>query len=155
MAFDFLRSVTQTNGTATRDILATVVLQAGFNIQFPLAQLGRLACIFEILLGAAVAVLGAIGFLCCFGKDTLCLGTASIDEQCNSLSSERYPRVEELPEQYSDVTIRLEDGHLWLLGRHRCIVTVHTPSEGVQDAAREVWREVAPWRDSSRGARKR
>ncbi len=134
MAFEFLRCVTHGDTTATRNILATVVLQGGSSW---LAYLGQLAYLFEILLGVATAVLGAIGILYCFGRNALCPGTAHIDEQCNSLSNERQARVEEPSEPDAEVTIRLEDGHLWLR-RHRCIVTVHTPLGGVKNTGRGV-----------------
>ena len=112
MAFEFLRCVTHGETAATRDILAMVVLQGGSSW---LISLGQLVYQFEILLGVATAVLGAIGILRCFGKNALCPGTADIDEQCNSLSNERQARVEEPSEPDAEVTIRLEDGHLWLL----------------------------------------
>jgi hypothetical protein len=136
MAFEFLRYVTHGDTTATRDILAMVVLQGGSSW---LISLGQLVYLFEILLGVATAVLGAIGILYCFGKNALCPGTADIDQQRNSLSNERQARVEEPSEPDAEVTIRLEDGHLWLLRRHRCIVTVHTPLGGVKNTGREVW----------------
>ncbi|MGA8728015.1 MAG: hypothetical protein WB608_04635, partial [Terracidiphilus sp.] len=100
---------------------------------------GQLVYLFESLLGVATAVLGAIGILHCFGKNALCPGIADIDEQFNSLSNERQARVEDPSEPDAEVTIRLEDGHLWLLRRHRCIVTVHTPLGGVKNTGREVW----------------
>ena len=136
MAFEFLRCVTHGETTATRDILAMVVLQGGSSW---LISLGRLVYLFEILLGVATAVLGAIGVLRYFGRNALCPGTTHIDEQCNSLSNDRQTRVEESSEQNAEVTIRLEDGHLWQRRRHRCIVTVHTSLGGVQNAGREVW----------------
>jgi hypothetical protein len=139
MAFEIWRSVTQGNAAAARDILTILMLQDGSSILSWLAPLGKLASIFEILLGAAGAVFGVISLLCCFGRNALCPGTASIDEQCNSARSERYARVEEPPEQNPEVTIRIEDGRHWLLHRHRCIVTVHAPSGSVQIAGREVW----------------
>ncbi len=136
MAFEFLRCVTHGETTATRDILAMVVLQGGSSW---LICLGPLVYLFEILLGVGTAVLGSIGVLRCFGKNAVCPGSAHIDEQCNSLSNERQVPVEEPSEPDAEVTIRLEDGHLWLLRRHRCIVTVHTPLGGVKNTGREVW----------------
>ena len=136
MAIEFLRCITHSETTVIRDILAMVVLQGGSSW---LISLGQLVYLFEILLGVATAVLGAIGILYCFGKNALCPGTADIDERRNSLSNERQARVEEPSEPDAEVTIRLEDGHLWLLRRHRCIVTVHTPLGGVKNTGREVW----------------
>ena len=136
MAFEFLRFVTNPETTATRDILAMVVRQDGSSW---LISLEQLVYLFEILLGVSTAVLGAIGILRCFGKNALCPGCAHIDEPCNSLSNERQIRVEESSELDSEVTIRLEDGHLWLPRRQRCIVTVHTLLGGAQNAGREVW----------------
>jgi hypothetical protein len=136
MAVEFLRCVTCGETTGTRDILAMVVIQGGSSW---LISLGRLVYLFEILLGVATAVLGAIGILCCLGKNALCPGTAHIDEQCNLQSNERKARVEEPSGPDAEVTIRLEDGLLWLLRRHRCIVTVRTPLGGVKNAGREVW----------------
>ena len=139
MAFEIWRNVTQGGPAATRGILAILVLQGGPSILSWLALLGKLACIFEILLGAAVAAFGGIGFLCCFGRNALCPGTASIDEHCKMARSEGYARVEEPLEQDPEITIRIEDGRRWLLRRQRCIVTVHAPSGRVQIGGREVW----------------
>jgi len=136
MAFEFLRCITHGETTATRDILAMVVLQGGSS---RLISLGQLVYLFEILLGVAAAVMGAIGILRCFGKNALCPGITHIDEQCNSLSNERQAGPEEPSEPDAEVTIRLDEGHLWLLRRHRCIVTVHAPLGGVKNTGREVW----------------
>ncbi len=132
MAFEFLRYVTH------GEILAMVVLQDGSSVSW-LIFLGQVVYLFEILLGVAMAVLGAIGVLYCFGRNDLCPSIAHIDERCDSLSNDRQAHVEEPSERNTEVTIRLEDGPLWLLRRHRCIVTVNTPLGGVQNAGREVW----------------
>ena len=139
MAFEFWRSVTHGGTIAARDILVIAVLRGGSSILSRLASLGELAYLFEILLGAATAMLGAIGLLRCSRRSALYSGAALIDEKCHSLSNERLARVVEPSEPDAEVTIRLEDGHLWLLRRHRCIVTVHTPLGGVKNTGREVW----------------
>jgi hypothetical protein len=100
---------------------------------------GELAYLFEALLGVAMAVFAAVGFVRSFGRNALSSGSALIAETCTSLSDERQAPVEGPSGQDAEVTIRLDERHLWLLRRHRCIVTFQTPLGGDQIAGREVW----------------
>ena len=137
MAFEFWRCTTHGDLTAARDILSMVVGGSSITNQF--AFLGQLAYVVEILLAVAMAVMGAIGLLCCFRRNVLCAGHAQIDEHCDSLNNERQALVGEPSKERGEVTIRLENGHLWLLHRHRCIVTVHAHVESSQNSGREIW----------------
>jgi hypothetical protein len=137
MAFEFWRCATHGDLTAAREILSMIVGGSSISAQF--AFLGQLAYMVEILLGAAMAVLGAIGLLCCFRGNTLCAGDAHIDEHCDSLNNERQAPVGGPSKEDGGVTIRLENGHLWLLRRHRCIVTVHAAVGSAQHGGREIW----------------
>ncbi len=139
MAFGFLGYVTHGGATAATDILALVTLRGSSSIFSRLASLGELVYLFEILLGTATAVLGAIGVFRCFGGNALCPGPALVDEQCTRLNAERQGPVQQPSEWDPEVTIRLENGHLWPLRRHRCIVTVRTSVGSAQSAGREVW----------------
>lgn len=139
MAFELWSCLTHGEVTAAREVLATVVLQRESGTLLRLASLGELAYLFEILLGAAAAVLGTIGVLRCFGRNALCPGPALIAETCTSLSDEREAPAAEASGQDTEVTIRLDERHLWLRRRHRCIVTFQTPLGGAQIAGREVW----------------
>jgi hypothetical protein len=139
MALVFLGYVTHGGATAATDILALVALLGSTNILSRLTSLGELVYLFEILLGTAMAVLGAIGVFRCFGRNALCPGPDIIDEQCTRLNAELQGPVQVPMERDSEVTIRLEDRHLWPLRGHRCIVTVRTSVGSIQSAGREVW----------------
>ena len=139
MAFELWSCVTSGEVTAARDDLAMVVLHGGTNILLRLASVGELAYLFEALLGAAMAVIAAVGLLYSFGRNAISSGSALIAEKCTSLSDERQAPVEGPSGQDAEVTIRLDERHFWLLGRHRCIVTFQTPLGGDQIAGREVW----------------
>ena len=136
MAFEFWRCATHGDLTAAREILAMVAGGSSFSAQF--AFLGQLAYMVEILLAAAMAVLGAVGLLCCFRGNALRPGNAHIDEHCDSVNIERQTLVGE-PSEDGEVTVRIDDGHLWLPRRHRCIVTVHAYVGSAQHVAREIW----------------
>lgn len=139
MAFELWSCVTYGEVTAARDGLAMVVLHGGTNILLRLASVGELAYLFEALLGVAMAVFAAVGFVRSFGRNPLSSGSALIAEKCTSLSDERQAPVEGPSERNAEVTIRLDDRHLWLLSRNRCIVTFQTPLGGAQITGREVW----------------
>lgn len=139
MAFEFWRYITQGEATAVRDILALAALRGGSSILLRLASVGELAYLFEVLLGTAMAVLAAVGLVRSFGRNALFPSPALIDEQRKSLCNEPQEPVERPSEQDGEVTVRLEDRHLWMFGRHRCIVTVHAALGSSQSAGREVW----------------
>jgi hypothetical protein len=139
MAFEFWRSVTQGQTAAAREILVLVVSQGPSSILSGLTSLGKLIYLFELLLGAATVVFGIIGVFRCFGRDACNLGAALIDEHCSLLNDERRARGEVPSERDAEVTIRLEDGYLRILYRHRCIVTIDKPLGGAQSKGREVW----------------
>lgn len=144
MAFEFLSCVTHGQATTAGEVLTTVLLQRESSILSRLASLGELAYLFEILLGAAAVVIGTIGVLRCFGRNALCSGPALIAEKCASLSDERRASAADASGadasgQETEVTIRLDEGHLWLLRRRRCIVTFQSPLGGTPIAGREVW----------------
>lgn len=139
MAFEFWRSLISGAVTAKGEILSIVWLQTGSSFFSRLGCLGEFACFFQFLLGAATAVLGAMGVLFCCGRNALCPDTATIDERSRLLGDERDAGVEEFPERNAEVTIRLEDRHLWPLRRHRCIVTVRSAFGGAQKSGQEVW----------------
>jgi hypothetical protein len=137
MAFEFWRCATHGDLTAARDILSMVIGGSSITNQF--AFLGQLAYVVEILLAVAMAVMGAVGLLCCFRRNALCAGHAQIDEHCDSLNNERQAQVGEPSKENGEVTIRLDNGHLWLLRGHRCIVTVHAHVKSTQNGGREIW----------------
>lgn len=139
MAFEFWSEVTHGGAKATTDILALVALRVSSSILSRLASVGDLSYMFETLVGAAMGVLGALGVIRCFGRNALCPSPALVDEQNNPTKSERQRPVQEPSEQDPEVTIRLEDGHLWLLRSHRCIVTVRTSIATAQNAGQESW----------------
>jgi len=139
MAFELWSCVTSGEVTAARDDLAMVVLHGGTNILLRLAFVGELAYLFEALLGVAMAVFAALGFVRSFGRNALSSGSKLVAEKCTSLGDEREAPVEGPSGQDAEVTIRLDERHFWLLGRHRCIVTFQTPLGGDQIAGREVW----------------
>jgi hypothetical protein len=139
MAFELWSCVTYGEVTAARDGLAMIVLHGGTKILLRLASLGELAYLFEALLGLAMAVFAAVGFVRSFGRNALSSGSALIAEKCTSLSDERQAPAEGPSRQDAEVTIRLDERHLWLLRRHRCIVTFQTHLGGDQIAGREVW----------------
>ena len=137
MAFEFWRCATHGDLTAAREILSMVV--GGSSITNQLAFLGQLAYVVEILLAVAMVVMGAVGLLCCFRRNALCAGHAQIDEHCDSLNNEGQTPVRQPSKELGEVTIRLENRHLWLLHRHRCIVTVHAHVGSAQHGGREIW----------------
>lgn len=137
MAFEFWRCAAHGDLPATREILSLVVDGSSITNQF--AFLGQLAYVVEILLAVAMAVMGAVGLLCCFRRNALCAGRAQIDEHCDSLNNERQAPVREPSKEHGEVTIRLENRHLWLPHRHRCIVTVHAHVGSAQSSGRETW----------------
>lgn len=139
MAFEFWRYITHGEVTATRDVLALVVLQIGSSSLSELAFLGELAYLLEFLLGLAGALLGLVGVLRCFGRNALCSDNTPIDEKRKLSSDERKAPVEEPSERNSEVTVRLDERHLWLLRRRRCIVTFHTSVGDAHNAEQEVW----------------
>jgi len=139
MAFELWSCVTCGEVTAARVDLTMVVLHGGTNILLRLASVGELAYLFEALLGAAMAVIAAVGLLYSFGRNALSSGSALIAEKCTSLSDERQAPVEGPSGQDAEVTIRLDERHLWLLRRHRCIVTFQSSLGGDQKAGQEVW----------------
>lgn len=139
MAFEFCRYLTHGEAAAAREVLAMVVVQGGSKIFSRLASAGELAYLFEILLAGVGTMLGVVGLVRCFGPNALCPGAAHVDERGDSFSNERQAPVEELSEQDGEVTIRLENRHLWLLGKHQCIVTVHAPLGSTQNSGREAW----------------
>lgn len=139
MAIGLLGYVAHSGATTATDLLALVTLRGSSSIFSRLPSLGEFVYLFEILLGTAMAVLGAIGVFCCFGSNALCPGPALVDERCARWNAERQGSVQQPSEQDPEVTIRLENGHLWPLRRHRCIVTVGTSVGSAQSAGREVW----------------
>lgn len=89
--------------------------------------------------GTTIAVLIASGVLACFGWNTDKVDAAFIDE-ANKSSSEHSCGLPHGPrEEDVEVTIRLEDGHLRSLWKHRCIVTIHSRAGEVQNSGQEVW----------------
>jgi hypothetical protein len=139
MAFELWSCVIHGEATAARDGFAMVVLHGGSSILLRLASVGELAYLFEVLLGTAMAVLAAVGLVRSFGPNALCHSPALIDEQRKSLCNKPQEPIERPSEQDGEVTVRLEDRHLWPFARHRCIVTVHTALRGVEVGGREVW----------------
>ena len=139
MAFALWSCMTHGGVTAARDGLAMVVLHGAANILLHLASVGELAYLFEALLGVAMAVFAAVGFVRSFGQNALSSGSALIAEKCTSLSVERQTPREESSERNAEVTIRLDDRHFWPLRRHRCVVTFQTSLGGAQIAGREGW----------------
>ena len=139
MVFEIWRCVTHAVVTPASELLSMVVLQGGSNFLSRIGSLGGLVCLFEILLGLATAVLGAIGVLICFGRNALCPGTAPIREKCRLVGDERQAQAEELPERNADITIRLERRYFWPLRRHRCIVTIRAAFGDAQNTGQEVW----------------
>jgi hypothetical protein len=140
MAFELWNCcLTHGETTAAVEVLETVVFQKDSSTFLWAATLGDLAYLFEILLGAAAAMLGAIGVLRSFCRNALRPAPALIAETCTSLSHERGVPAAKASGQDTEVTIRLDERHLWLLRRHRCVVTLQTPWRGAQIAEREVW----------------
>lgn len=139
MAIEIWRNVTLSEITSAREILATAVLQGVSGISSRLAFLGDLGYLFELLLGAATAVFGAIGILRCFGWNPGNLGAGPIDERSNLSLDERRARDGDSWERDAEVTIRLEDKYLRRLHRHRCVVTIHSPLGTAESTGREAW----------------
>lgn len=84
------------------------------------------------------AVLVASGILMCFGRSSGNYDTARIHENYR-LSDDARTGTRDHGEEDVEVTIRLEDGDLRSLRRHRCIVTIHDRGEGVRKTGREAW----------------
>lgn len=137
MACEVWVYVTHGGATTATDILALFALRGSSSILSRLTSVGELVYLFEILLGTAMPALGVLGVLRSFGRNALCSGPSIIDEQRTRLNAERQGQVQQPSELDPEVTIRL--GHLWLLRRHRCIVTVHTSEGSAQNVGREVW----------------
>jgi hypothetical protein len=89
--------------------------------------------------GTTAALLITSGILVCFGQNT-CKAGAALSDEDNHLSSELLCAIlHEHRDRDLEVTIRLEDGHIRSLWRHRCIVTIHDRGGGVPNKDREVW----------------
>lgn len=121
-AFEFLSGVAIAGGWLMRCAAGFVLLGA---------TAGRvLAPHFHIAVlptnpGTTAAVLIASGILMCFGQSTDKANIAPIDEN-NESSSEHLRGTSHGPwHEGLEVAIRLEDGRLRSLWKHRCIVTIH------------------------------
>ena len=86
-----------------------------------------------------VAVLIASVMLACFGWNTDKVDAALIDETNQSFSEHARAAVPPPCYEEGEVTIRLEDGQLGSLWKHRCVVTIHDRAGGVQNTGQEAW----------------
>jgi len=89
--------------------------------------------------GPTSAVLIASGILVCFDDSTTQVSGALISENNNSACKHSSALLHGPSEEYLEVTIRLEDGHLLSRGKSRCIVTIHDRTEGVLNTDQESW----------------
>ena len=138
MAIELLRSWALGDATAARDILAVGALRSVSTILSRLTFLGELGYSLELLLGAATAVLGAIGVFRCFGRKAGNVDAAPINEQYKLSNDDRRASVRN-PWEPAEVTVRLENGFLRSLHRHRCVVTIHEPPGSAEKTEREAW----------------
>src|SRR5690242_16735972 len=90
-------------------------------------------------LGTTSAVLIASGILVCFGDSTTQVSGALIHENNNSAGQHSHAVPREAWEEDLKVTIRLEDAHLPIRWKSRCIVTIHDRADGVVNTDRESW----------------
>jgi hypothetical protein len=139
MAFELLRSIGHIDITAAKDVLVIAVSQSASAFLSRVAVLGQIGYLFELLFATAAVVLATIGVFRSFGLMARECCAAHIDEQHQLSKDEREVQNEGASERNVEVTVRLEDGFLHALRRHRCIVTVRRLSGGAQDAGREVW----------------
>lgn len=124
--------------------LAVSLLQGASLIVSRFVPFGELACLLEILLGAATAVMGASGILMCFGRDVCNVDASPIGEEYK-LPDEKYKlrdddRCARAPwEEHAEITVRLEGRYPRLLHRHRCIVMIQDSGKGGQEKGQEAW----------------
>lgn len=139
MAFGLLGSIGHSEITAAAGIVALYLSKGASLFLSRLALLGQIGFFLELLAAAAAFVLGAIGICRCFcpGSHDIC--AAHINEQHHPSNDEREAQNEGDPERNVEVTIRLENGFLRTLHKHRCIVTIRRSSGSAQDSGREVW----------------
>jgi len=89
--------------------------------------------------GMTSALLIASGILVCFGDGASQVGGALIHENNNSACRHSSALLDEPWEEYLEVTIRLEEGHLSSRRKSRCIVTIHDRADGVVNTDHESW----------------
>lgn len=140
MAFEILRGISHIEIVAVRDFLAAAISQSGSPTLSHVVVFGQIGYLFELLLlGTTTIVMSTIGVLRCFGQNPFSLGTDGLDKEDDSPDDQRQMRREGASERELEVTIRLEDGFLRTLHRHRCIVTTRELSGDAQNRGREVW----------------
>jgi len=88
---------------------------------------------------ATTAVPVAAGILMCFGRNSGNCDVTRIDEDHRLSNDAPRSRARGHGEEEVEITIRLEDGYLRSLRRHRCIVTIHDRGEGVRKTGQEAW----------------
>ena len=89
--------------------------------------------------GTTVAVLIASGILVCIGQSTSKADAEPINDNDKSLSQQSCGAPCELWDEDIEIAIRLEDGHLGCLWKHRCIVTIQRRAGGALNAGNECW----------------
>ena len=89
--------------------------------------------------GTTVAVLIASGILVFFGQSISKADAAPINDNDKSLSQHSFGAPCDLWDEDIEVAIRLEDGHLRSLWKHRCIVTIQRRAGGALNAGNECW----------------
>ena len=89
--------------------------------------------------GTVGAVLIASGILLCFGDSITQVSGALISENNNSACKHSYALLDGAWKEYLEVTIRLEDGHLPIRRKPRCIVTINDRAGGVLNTDQECW----------------
>lgn len=139
MAFEFLRSVGHDEITAVIVVFAAVVPQSAPLNLSGIVLLGQIGYFFELLLGVATVAIGIVGVFRCSSWRSRDSATARLDEQCNPPDGEPPAGSEGASAQNVEIAIRLEDGFLRALHRHRCVVTIHGPTGSIQSAEREIW----------------
>jgi hypothetical protein len=89
--------------------------------------------------GTTSAVLIASGVLLCFGDSTTQVSGALIHENNHSSCQHSHAVPRGAWEEDLIVTIRLEDAHLPIRWKSRCIVTICDRADGVVNTDRESW----------------
>jgi hypothetical protein len=104
------------------------------------APFGEVACLLELLLGAATAVMGACGVLVCLDRHFCSVDVSPIGAEYRLPDDDRYARAISPREEGAEVTVRLEGRYPRFLHRSRCIVIIQESRNGALEKGQEAWR---------------
>lgn len=138
MAFDLLGSIGSV-GLATATVHAMNSSQHLSSLFPRLVLLGQIGYVLELALATAATVLGGVCVFRCMALVPHVCGAAAVDCNC-CLPNDLYEMGEGNDDsEEAVIKIRLDAGFVRFLRRHRCVVTIHRLTAGVQVTGRETW----------------